>query len=420
MFFVLVARKKRFDFFSSFTAGLFVIFPVLVRITGGALMFFLSLWTLYYMLRNFLHDKRKIVIGISGFTLAAFVLSGPLYKQYSTEKITGFYKGFLYYVKKGKEARPENLNIDKGKTDSSSQSFRMDKFYDIFTAFEKPNNVNYYFVREHLTALKFLMTPLFLLPFAVTGFLLIIIRGRLLKKEGLVFVYLVAFLVPLVIFIPLARYKIVLLPAFATGAAYTFKSLLDFSRMKGNFMKLSLLALLYFIVLYLSIPKAFLRSEDFVSYAMAMENIPGPEKPVMKAWAMAYRINPESRSVIVNFSQRLIKAKNFNVAGEILRRFLSSHPGDYKASVNYSIVCNASGRPAEAEKVLKALTPPSKELSKTIYYFQLAEALRLRKKHGEADVFYAKALKGAGPERAEIILKARALNNDSDKKNKSK
>ena len=105
-----------------------------------------------------------------------------------------------------------------------------------------PNNINYYFMRNKLPVLKFFIGPALLMPIALTGFLLFIIFKSCYKKESILFLYILAFGIPICIFFPLGRYKLALAPVFCISASYAIVHLYQLFNKQGNKLHKTLVA----------------------------------------------------------------------------------------------------------------------------------------------------------------------------------
>ncbi len=74
-------------------------------------------------------------------------------------------------------------------------------FIDIFKPYEICNNINYYFIREIIPTLKYFPGPALVIPFAVTGLLILLLSGGLCRRESLLLFYLIAFCLPIALFV---------------------------------------------------------------------------------------------------------------------------------------------------------------------------------------------------------------------------
>ena len=97
------------------------------------------------------------------------------------------------------------------------------KIHATFSWFEIPNNVNFYFFREHSIVLSIaFLNFLLLTPLALTGLLLAIVRKR---KAAPMYIMIIVQLIPLLGFLVLSRHRVALIPVLLPFAALTITEL---------------------------------------------------------------------------------------------------------------------------------------------------------------------------------------------------
>jgi 4-amino-4-deoxy-L-arabinose transferase-like glycosyltransferase len=97
------------------------------------------------------------------------------------------------------------------------------KIHATFSWFEIPNNVNFYFYREHSIVLSIaFLNFLLLTPLALTGLLLAIVRKR---KAAPLYIMIIVQLIPLLGFLVLSRHRVALIPVLLPFAALTITEL---------------------------------------------------------------------------------------------------------------------------------------------------------------------------------------------------
>jgi predicted Zn-dependent protease len=146
-----------------------------------------------------------------------------------------------------------------------------------------------------------------------------------------------------------------------------------------------------------------------------MEKQNANSQDVENCFKMAYLINPQSKSAVINLSSKLLQHGKLHDAMKVLAPAFKANPDDPKIAVNYASLLNLIAVPLEAEKILKKITPQDNPNSKTIYYFQLAESLRRQKKHKEAEAAYSISVKSANKKQLEIITAMRLENEKAAK-----
>lgn len=268
------------------------------------------------------------------------------------------------------------------------------KLISIFNAFEIPDNMNYYFVREFLKPLKYMPGPLLLIPLAALGILILACRRMLRGNTLLLLVYLFSFTVPLIVFIPIGRHRLVLLPVLCTFAGYAIAFILNcLMHFRKRQITILVLAAAYSALFIFASPKmVIMRAEDFVAYGSAME-ISGKydKREIEASYRIAYQLTP-TVSAAIHLTNHLMKNSEFLEAAGILKGFYDSNPDNQTISINYASALMGTGKPEEAEKILLGISEPANRSSKVNYNFQLGESRRLQGKKAEALACYQLAL----------------------------
>jgi len=269
------------------------------------------------------------------------------------------------------------------------------KFITLFKAFEISENLNYYFVREKLKPIGSMLGPLLLIPVATLGMLLLLFRRRFKGRANFLFIYLISFAAPMIVYVPLGRYRLVLLPVFCVFAGYAaifiIRSILHFRK---RHLALLMLALAYSLLFVFAVPRTIpLRAEDFVAYGNAME-ISGKydSSEISAAYRIARDINPDSISAAIYLANYLMKNSEFAEAGAVLKDVYESDPNNQLISINYASSLLGNGNAEKAEKILMGIPEPESRTSKVNYYYQLGESRRMQGKKIEAGICYQLAL----------------------------
>ncbi len=247
-------------------------------LTGLALMvhmffLFFLLGTLMALFIIYRKNFRKGIFWAAALILGLFVAISPvIYRNYTVgaSPMSLSSTGALSFVTMNNESFKSFIgwNINAGhlseimgetdgrllkailptlKTHPSAASYlsmEWDKFHATFSWFEIPNNVNFYLYRDYipvlfLTFLSFLV----LSPLALTGIFL-----SLYKKTDawpLYLMYLV-FMFPMLAFMVLSRYRIILVPVLIPFAALTVVELLESWKGWKNYAIVAALVLLGF------------------------------------------------------------------------------------------------------------------------------------------------------------------------------
>lgn len=318
-------------------------------------------------------DFKPLLIFFAG-TLSVILVVITVNKVNNCGSSSYFFPNYSYLLSTGADEKGDisskgetspTLPAKTAPTPSESASRAIDKIshyaikvYYIFNNFEMPNNINYYFIQEKLPISRLFIGPALLIPLALTGLILMIYYGGLHKKESILFFYIAAFAIPICLFLPLGRYKLVLAPIFCIGAAYTMIYLNQIITRKGsklhNILTPSLLAILLFLTI--STRSYPTRSSDIKAYGLAAVYVP----------------------------DKLMKKGNFKDASLILSQYYRENQTNVTISIYYASSLLGSNRPKDAEFVLSRLGVPEDIDSRSHYYFELGECYRLLNRREDA------------------------------------
>jgi hypothetical protein len=238
----------------------------------------------------------------------------------------------------------------------------------ILSGSEMPNNVNYYFERLKLPPLRFALPPAVLVPAGLAGLLLMLFlpafRGRAAPFLWLLF----SFAAPMLLFVPLARYKLIFAPTFCVSASFLLMIL--FREIRGrNWSAVGGILGVSFL---------------FGFYSAAFAPAPIIRDCDLKAYAIAATRNPVA----------LMRRGAFKEAREILRELDAENVENPYIRVEYASSCLGSGAPRFAYFVLKGSAVPDDHPLAARWRFETAESLRLQR-WGDARIakFYREALR---------------------------
>ncbi|MCK4981503.1 MAG: tetratricopeptide repeat protein, partial [Victivallaceae bacterium] len=217
-------------------------------------------------------------------------------------------------------------------------------------------------------------------------------RG-ILRKESILFIFIFSYMLPMCYFVPLARYRLVLIPVFCMLAPYPF-----FAAWKAWHKKKLLLVLvpivIYTIILYINLPlNSFLRSTDFVSYGKGMQLKTGKPASALPYLYEAYKMAPYKQMTVVNFADALLKNRNPQEAVKVLRHALKNSPENLAYRYYLGIAYFFTGKAEQAEQLFSKINPDDMGSLKVKYYYFYSESLRAQNKHNAAAKLRQKALK---------------------------
>ena len=266
----------------------------------------------------------------------------------------------------------------------------------VFLAHEIPDNMNYYFIREHVPALKLLIGPGLLVPFALAGLALTVIFGRFARREGVILLAVFALALPICANYPVGRYRLILLTPFALLAVEAFRLGLA----KPRKVRLPVAAAVLAGAFLVNPPPdgRFFRSSDFVAWALALEQPSGQANPESLATLVeGYRFSG-GEAVAMNLLIRLIGLREFDAAERLIGDALG------RGKVNPSLLCYYGaliklerGDVPAAEALLGRVSPEQLGDLAVKYEFMLGEIARRKGELGEARRRFLRALAGPDP-----------------------
>lgn len=285
-------------------------------------------------------------------------------------------------------------------------------FIDIFKPYEICNNINYYFMKEHLITLKYMPGPLLVIPLALTGALLMMLSGKgWRRKELVLLVYVICFAVPIAAFVPLGRYRLIMFPFFCFSSAWVFDYVYRAFKRRGAIagsVRLVIAAGTFTLISVAVWPGSFpLRASDYITYAKAAEIRAGGLTPLAaEYYHQAARLEPDSGSALINMGRVMLAQGRFPEAEVFTRRAYSREPGNFGAAMFYVSSLLALGRTADAESIMDSMNIPADASGRLTYYYNLGECKMLSGKNAEALRAYRNALKNA-PEAMKNLINQR-------------
>lgn len=419
--FVLFCRKNHFKTYHLILCGALLYSITLVRFYGVLWGILIFVWILAYLFRREKRNRINTSPDTLKKTFKAFccMLAGALAVMVITFSVNySWSKTFPevlisvdYNLKFGTIDDPAAMHIPAEheqllkekkpvlKEYLSSANVYFKKLTYIFKSFEIPENLNYYFIRDHLFSLNYLFGPLFLIPAAAAGIIMLLINRRFYRKESFLFIYLLSFIIPLCLFFPLGRYRLILLPVFSISAAYLFvllyKGIADFIFNNGKIKLLIIPLILYGVFIKWGIPsEIIIRGSDFLSYGQALKIQKGDTPEVERCYRAALSLNPSSESTLYSLSKHLIKTSKFKENVAVLKPYYDNGLREQKILLDYAFSLMASGSPLEAEKILSESVGfiDFKSKSGFNYYYYLAQVKKALGKNKEAGEAYRKAV----------------------------
>ncbi|HPN84916.1 MAG TPA: hypothetical protein PK821_06225 [Victivallales bacterium] len=400
-------------------SGAIIVLPATVRFSGIFLSSALGIWFALRLMRKKNSIDNKKFIKTVGIFLAGSVLAAALVGliNFINSGELSFFPGkpVVSYIFKSGSQMKINPEDDLGAWSAGLSDYSLErkaasylsKVIDLIRPYEIPNNLNYYFVKNQFPILKYLIGPLLLIPMGVSGLLVSLARPSKARRFSIMFFYFIAIAAPMIVFLPLARYRLALVPFFAFFAAYYISSIGRFLRTSQERpMPLLLSLLTYVVVLTWSAPSSFpLRSEDFLAYGEAITHKKGNEEEILLSYLAAYGISPESRSVVSHLADHLMNIGNFVEAKNILEKYCNKY-NDASIKTMLAASMLGVGDFFGGRNVLLSIPEPKDGKARVNHFYQLGEASRLMGNKDEALLYYETALRATDDESQSKIIKS--------------
>jgi len=407
---LLYARKRKFAPFPLFIAGVIAILPLFIRHAGFFWLLTSFCWLAFYCrirvikecgicfmdLRTTYPRFKPLLFFLAG-SLTFLLIVAVYNKSNGFDSLSYFKPNYSYLLAVGadeNDAISQNTNSpDKEKIPPPSVTVSKaigkvqhyaKKVFSLFNIFELPNNINYYFIQKKLPILKFFIGPALLIPLALTGLILMIVNGGFHRKESLLFFYTASFAIPICLFLPLGRYKLVLSPVFCIAAAYCLIYIAKIVNRKNNTMNNILTPGILAVIFFFTISTTLYpeRISDDNTYGIAVSYVP----------------------------DKLMHKGKFSEASLILADYYAENQNNPMISLNYASALLGCKRPKDTKYILTKLgVPENKELAGR-YYYELGETYRMLHEKEKALKCYHEVLKYPCAEHRKVLAKKQIEN----------
>lgn len=359
---------------------------------------------------------KQTSILMSGVLLVILVVATINFS--SKKAVTSISKRYIKYIfTMGRQINPKTVNIrvpgdekltkealKKGEKqpDSASASGMayvnncLTKLGKLFCQYEIPNNINYYFMREYLFPCSILPGPSMIIPLAVAGLILMLLGGRLLHRELLLMLYIGSFAVPIMLFLPLGRYRLIFYPIFSIAMFYPLQLIFIYlktikTKKIVSSLKIGGIIIMIGTIYIITRPEnTRFRSSDFITYGKAYQQLEGDSDNTENCFATAYKLNPTSPPVAINYTNILLKRKKIKQALNAIAPAWQQHPKNVGVALFASSALLCNNMPHKAELILLKAGEPPELKGRRLYYYNLAACYRLQGKRQQAARAYAK------------------------------
>ena len=402
---VLWAHKRRFSRSSLWICGIFLALACVCRINALPFCGLASLWIIAALFKKPGSRKKVLVhtvflaFGILNVFIPASIFNGivpvagkRIFMPFPVPRLN-------YIAKVSGKTQPTDLNapsapVPTGQTPSKSGRMlrlplnMLNKAPAVFSASETPNNVNYYFLKYKLFPLKYLVGPYLIIPLAVTALIMLLFNGGILRKESILFVFIFSYMIPLCIFVPLARYRLVLIPVFCMLAPYPLFTAAKYQR-AGKTLLAAMPIIIWLLTAYINLPlNSFLRASDFVSYGIGMQHKAGNPAAALPWFIKAYELAPWKQMTVINLADTFLKCRKPEKAKAILIPALQKSPDNPAYRYYLGIAYFFTREPGKAEALFKSIDPKDMADLKPKYYFFYRQSLLAQKKYKAAEELY--------------------------------
>lgn len=399
-----------------FLEGIVLLLPFTIRFSGilwcaiAILYFFLYLYYQDFKFKltlqnckSFISRKTTILFLLGVLSTIIFVGSfnysrggnyNPLITNYS-------YVLDIGAVKNAKSVNSEPTVLKSAtyaKKDTFLEIYAL-KLFRVYNVFHAPNNINYNYIYSLAFSKIILLSPLLLAPTVLLGILLIMInyfrkRSKKIffdqKNSFILILFLISFTIPLCVFLPLGRYKIILLPASIPIATYAILTVFQFLK-KKKYLYLILTISAYFLLFYFLKPNTTPeRDMDYRLHAIAITNIKQGDKNAIPYALKAYQLKASLRN-LTYLSNLLMSNGYFKEANDCLLSQYDKYSNKFDYIMMLSSSCLGCGKVENAISILNNLQIPIDKTRKFNYFYQFGECYRMIKDKKTALNYYKKA-----------------------------
>ncbi len=401
LFLLVWGRKHHFRTWRLPLVSLGVFLPFFAHISTVFFAAVAYLWLWYYLRWNI----RRMLLGIAlPVGIVLLLLSFHVYS------LNGYFMPIQLNIEyaaavSAMELSENALNLQGNVSSKPDRVFNyLNKGFQLAKPHEIPNNINHYFVKNKMPLFNFLPGPLLLIPFAGVAVILLLLKRKWRRRFNLPLLYVACYAVPIIAFMPLARYRMILCPALTVMAPYVIFLTLKLYNQKRWFFPLPLVAVIaYGVAGFPGFDDNLLRASDFVAYGHAQKFRDGNTAAAEQSYLEAIGHNPDHLPAVINLADIMIKRNEARQAADILYNYYLKYPESEGIANYYGMALLHAGHFQAAANVFAAMTPPTGNLTRTIFYYYWAESLRMLGQNQEALAKYREGLKTAAPDRAAII-----------------
>ncbi|MCP4179208.1 MAG: tetratricopeptide repeat protein [bacterium] len=407
LFYVLYSKSKRFRKADLVTIGIIAGLLLLIRFSGVTWAVLAIVWVIFntkFNINNSIilkHVTEKL-IGFSYIAAGIILIIGAVIVYNNNANIGALSalnnrEWFSYIASVGSQVNLDTVNSkivaqeDVQLKSTTEKHFHIAPFFKksiiMFSANEVPNNLNYYFIKNGLFILKYLITPFFIFIVGLSGLLIFILFRKNVALVSVVILFVISIIVPAGLFVPLARYKVVITPLLCIFSAFFIIECFNYIKYK-KFLKLTIataVLILFISAQFYYLSKNLLRSSDFISYGKALEYQNAPNERIIEAYRFTYESKPYDTSLTLKYTAVLMQNGYFKKASRILSKSYTENSDNVDIALEYSSALLGERNISKAGDVLKKIKIKNIDDSKYIYYlYNLGEYCFMDKNYSEA------------------------------------
>ncbi|MDD3153260.1 MAG: hypothetical protein PHS41_00210 [Victivallaceae bacterium] len=267
---------------------------------------------------------------------------------------------------------------------------------------ELPNNLNYRFVREMLP-LPLPGDPVWLFPLGLMGLALWGIRRKTRKRALALAAVFAATALPIVLFLPLGRYRLSLTPILLICFPAVFLG----GGKRAHKIALAATGIALVLGYWHLRPESAqtFRSADFLNHGHALKRMPNtPPDAVIDAYLMALTLDPGNRAALVNAFNTAMADGSRDKALTAALTVRKVFPEDTVAQYYHGLLLAFAAQPQEAEKIFAAIRFDQLDGMQAPYCYYYGKLLLRRNAREEAAKLFAKGISAARNAQLRMLL----------------
>lgn len=394
---LLFYKKTKYKHIFALCSGVFAGMLLFANFASICLVLFVYLWQIFVSLKMEKNLKTLIIYPFTVLIMLVVFFFVTGFKSFPVINNISDTRWLGYVINVGSQRDITTLNeslpaLGKQIFGKSIDIYPyLKKSFTLLSSAEVPDNINYYFVKDGLIPLKYMISPFLLYSVGIPAFFLFLVLYKDRKVSLMLAIYLASLTLPLIIFVPLSRYTIVYSPLLCIFSIWLIFEFAKFLRQKNkkNTLLIILLLVASFAIQTKLNPAPFLRASDFVTFAKALEIQNPTDSRIAYAYEEAYKADPESIQIALKYTDILMRQGRFSEAANILEKLHRSKGADTVIALQLSSALLGCKKTDEAGALLSTLTE-TLLTNNTLYLYNKAEYFFQKENYKEALKLYEK------------------------------